>query len=155
MKSPTADGYDDLLGHLKFLASHLDPVPARVKEAARACVIWQTIDDELAELVYDSVVDDQLVGIRGSGGSRQLTFRAPECTVEVEVAPLGGRMQGQIVPPRQLDIEVRHPGGTTTVHTDAHGHFSTPDVPAGPVSLRWGGAGLMGEGPIVTDWVVI
>lgn len=147
--------YDELLADLKFLASRLDPVPEAVKAAARASSTWQRIDAELAELVYDSVVDDELVGVRGSGAARQLTFRGPGGSVEVEVVSAGRRLQGQVLPAREVDVEVRHRGGSTTVRSDALGHFTAQGVPPGPVSLRCGGGGDGGGAPTTTDWVVL
>jgi len=149
--------YDELLADLKTLVRQLDPVPEQVREAARASATWLTIDAdlaELAELTYDSVVSDELVGIRGSGAARQLTFETPGRTLEIEIAGAAGRLQGQIVPAREVDVVIRHRNGATTVRTDSVGHFEADGVPAGPVSLRWDGAGS-GEGATTTDWVVL
>jgi hypothetical protein len=144
---------DELLDRLKVLAAALDPVPQRVLEEARACSVWQTIDTELAELVYDSVVDEELVGARG-GGARQLTFEAPDVTVEIEVAPGSGRINGQLVPPQEADFEVRHPGGSLAVRSDRLGHFRADGVPSGPVSVRCHIVGAAGRAAH-TDWVVL
>ena len=42
---------------------------------ARAAWTWRTIDEELAELVFDSAAE--LTGVRSEDTARQLTFRAP------------------------------------------------------------------------------
>jgi hypothetical protein len=149
------DAYDDLFAELKTIVTRMDPVPEPVRAAARGSAAWQTIDSELAELVYDSVVDDELVGMRGSGGSRQLTFHAPGLTVELEVDSSDRRLQGQIVPPREAEVEIRHPAGSTTVRSDALGHFGLDRLPAGPVSLRWAGGDVAGGTGTTTDWVVL
>lgn len=158
--------YDETFADLKMLVRHLDPVPERVKAAARASAAWMTIDADLAdlaELTYDSVVNEQLVGIRGSGAVRQLTFETPAHTLEIEVAQpatafgAGGtarRLEGQIVPAQEVDVVIRHRDGVTTVRTDGVGHFEADGVPPGPVSLRWAGA-TPGEVPTTTDWVVL
>lgn len=153
MSEEDASHHDELLERLRVLAAALDPVPRRVLEEARACAAWQTIDTELAELVYDSVVDEELVGARG-GGARQLTFEAPGVTVEIEVAPGSGRINGQLVPPREADVEVRHPGGSLTVRSDRLGHFRAEGVPSGPISVRCGIDGAAGR-TAHTDWVVV
>ena len=153
MSSNGAADYDDLLGRLKVLAAGLDPVPRRVVEAARASFSWMTVDAELAELVYDSVVDDELVGARGGGG-RQLTFEAPGVTVELDVAPGSARINGQLVPPAEADVEIRHPEGSMTVRSDRMGHFRAEGVPRGPISVRCHTRGAAGR-TAHTDWVVI
>ncbi len=146
--------YEELLSRLTLLAARLDPVPGHVVEAAKASRTWQTIDAELAELVYDSVQSDELAGVRGSGDARQLTFEAPGVTVEVEIGTVSRRLQGQLVPPQEADVEVRHPGGAVTVRSDELGHFSCEGVPRGPVSLRCRVAGRAGP-TAHTDWVVL
>ena len=153
MSANGAFDYDELAGRLRVLAAALDPGPQRVRDEARACAVWQTIDAELAELVYDSVVDEELVGARG-GAARQLTFEAPGLTVEIEVAPGSGRINGQLVPPREADVELRHPGGSLNVRSDRLGHFAADGVPSGPISVRCGVGGVAGRAAH-TDWVVL
>lgn len=134
---------------LKRVIGGSDPVPAEVVQAALASRTWRRVDAELAELVYDSVVDGALV--RSSRGGRQLTFEAPELTVEVEVGP--GSLEGQLVPPQPGRVEVRHSDGSLTVAADRHGHFRVEAVLHGPVSLRC--QPDLGNVPTVTSWVVI
>ena len=135
---------------LKRVIGGSDPVPADVVEAALASRTWRRVDAELAELVYDSVVDGALV--RSSRGGRQLTFEAPELTVEVEVGPAS--LEGQLVPPQSGRVEVRHPHGSLTVAADHNGHFRVDAVLHGPVSLRCQPE-LGNVVPTVTSWVVI
>ena len=148
-----------LMRRLGALAARFDPVPAEAVAAAQASFGWRLADLdradlELAQLVYDSAVDDQLLaGVRSGGGPRQLTFEAPGLTVEVDVDHEARRMVGQLVPPGPGRIEVRHPGGSFTVDADARGCFTTPRLPRGPVSLRCqSGAG---SGATTTEWVAI
>jgi hypothetical protein len=143
--------HDELLARLKLLTAALDPVPRRVVDAGRASFGWQSIDAELAELVYDSVVDEELVGARG-GSARQLTFEAPGVTIELEVAPGTGRVNGQLVPPAEADVEVCHPHGTLSVRSDRLGHFRADGVPEGPISVRCRAAAGQAAH---TDWVVV
>lgn len=142
----------DLLSRLARLAVGHDPVPAAVVEAARGSYAWRTIDDELAELVYDSWLDWETSGVRASGGgSRQLTFEAESLTVEMEVS---GRREivGQIVPPQRATIEFRHPSSGMVVEADHLGRFAAVGLPAGAVSLRC--KDLAGAAT-VTDWLVL
>ena len=150
---PTIDDEDfdeeAVFADLKRVIGGADPVPAEVVQAALASRTWRRVDAELAELVYDSVVDGALV--RSSRGGRQLTFEAPELTVEVEVGP--GSLEGQLVPPQPGQVEVRHSDGSLTVAADRHGHFRVEAALHGPVSLRC--QPDLGNVPTVTSWVVI
>ena len=155
-----SDPDDELLFlQLRELATRFDPAPPEVVAAARASFAWRAADLELADLelaqlVYDSAVDDQvLVGVRSAGGPRQLTFEAPGLTVEVEVDPDGHSLVGQLVPPQPARLEVRHPGGSITVDADERGLFTTPNLPPGPVSLRCPNGS--GTGATTTEWVAI
>jgi hypothetical protein len=151
--APEPDEHDELLARLKAIAARVDPVPPHVLAAARASATWQTIDAELAMLVYDSVVDGELVGVRGGGG-RQLTFESPDASLEVEVATEPPQLNGQLVPPHEAEIEVRHAGGSFTVRSDQLGHFRVETLPAGPVSFGFQ-AGGPGTHPTHTDWVLL
>ena len=150
---PTTDNGDfdeeAVFADVKRVIGGSDPVPAHVVEAALASRTWRRVDAELAELVYDSVVDGALV--RSSRGGRQLTFEATELTVEMEVGP--GSLEGQLVPPQPGQVEVRHSDGSLTVAADRHGHFRVEAVLHGPVSLRC--QPDLASAPTVTSWVVI
>lgn len=145
---------DQLTERLRVVGNRVDPVPAAVAVAARAAFGWRLIDAELAELTYDSVVDDAaLVGVRGRGGPRQLTFEAPGLTVEVEVGDdAGPRLVGQLVPAHPGTVEVRHEGGSLTVAVDDLGRFATDRLPAGRLSLR---CTADAAAPVETEWVAV
>ena len=147
--------YDDLIRELQH-AGELDPVPAEAVAAAQAAIIWRTIDAELAELTYDSVLDDDaLAGVRGTEPSRMMTFEAPGLTVEVEClgAASPRRLVGQVVPPQPGQLTVRHTGGTTEVEVDELGRFMAEGIVPGAISLRYEGpAGTLAG---VTDWVIV
>ncbi|MGH2771271.1 MAG: hypothetical protein ACRDJF_12240, partial [Actinomycetota bacterium] len=71
---------------LRRIAAWMDPVPASVVSAARAVLTWRRIDAELAELAYDSVMDEAgLVTVRGAETPRLLTFQTSGITVDLEV----------------------------------------------------------------------
>ena len=146
--------HDDaaLLAELRAALDQHDVVPDAVTAAAKAAFAWRTIDAELAELSYDSLLDDkELVGVRSSGAAaRQLTFEGEALTVEVEVG--NGRIIGQLVPAQPGEVEVRHPGGCITVTADALGRFLADDVPRGPVSLRCVTGAATAT---VTDWIIL
>src|SRR4051794_41920885 len=69
--------YEDLLAELRVAGLVVDPVPERVMFAAKASLSWRTIDAELAELTYDSALDDDRLSlVRGATAARMLTFSA-------------------------------------------------------------------------------
>jgi hypothetical protein len=144
---------DELAERLGQLIARVDPVPSHVLAGARASRTWVTFDAELAELMYDSILDeDELVGVRGNGG-RLLTFISAETTVELEVLPAGRGIVGQVGGPTVPHLEIRHAAGSVPVEVDPVGRFSARHVPAGPISLRL----TSGESGAVTqtEWVVI
>ena len=143
-----------LMGELRAVAGQADPVPEESVVAARAAFAWRTMDAELAQLAYDSLLDDRpLAGVRGVAAPRMLTFEAARLTLEVEAVAEGPerRLLGQLVPPQPGRIEVRHRGGSLTVEADGMGRFTAAGLRSGPVSLRCDPAGA-GVGPVYTDW---
>lgn len=150
-------GAGEVLALLGAAAAEADPVPEAVREAARAALGWRTLDADLAALVEDSAQDAHLAltGVRGDG-PRLLTFEADDTAVVVEVTATGTarRLLGQLVEPRSADIEVRHPGGTTTISADELGRFTAAGIPAGPVSIvcRFGPPSRR---VVATTWVTL
>ena len=138
--------------------SHGEGMTDPTYEAGSDGFTWRPIDADVAELAYDSVADRSLAGVvRGSEGTRLLTFEAPSLTVEVQVTALGSRrhMIGQLLPNRQARVMVRHQDGIATADADRFGRFSIEDLPAGPGSLRCHLGGEQAGAPVVTDWVML
>lgn len=142
---------EQLLARLARFAGAVDPVPAEVVAAASGSYAWRTVGAELAELVYDSDDERELVGVRSDGDARQLTFQGAGLTLEVEVAP-GGSLVGQLVPPQPAAIEVRHGSTSTTLRADHLGRFAGAGMPAGPLSV-WCRP-QSGGTAIATDWLL-
>ena len=137
-------------------AGRLDAPPAESIAAAKSSFVWRTLDAELAELVYDSVLDESaLAVVRSSQPPQLLTFEAPALTIEIEAAVTGARRRlvGQLVPPQAGRIEVRHVGGIVTVDADEMGRFTADDLTPGPVSLHCSRAGQ--SVGVTTDWVLV
>jgi hypothetical protein len=145
----------DRLIALCSAAERLDPMPHPVIAAGRAAWAWRRIDAELAELTYDSLLDDaSLAGVCGvATGPRLVSFEAGDVTIEVEVASDRDhrRLVGQIVPPQCVSLTVRRLEGTSAVETDDLGRFHT-EVSAGPMSLR---CELTLDRAIETEWLVL
>jgi hypothetical protein len=145
-----------LLAQLRAFAHQADPVPDEVIFAARGSFAWRRVDAELAELTFDSLLDDVgLVAVRSTDVVRLVTFEAGEVSVEVEITPTGARrrMLGQLVPPQAARIQVRTATDDTEVQADRLGRFTVPDLAAGPASLR---CHLAESGRVIeSDWVSI
>jgi hypothetical protein len=150
---PSAD--ERLLAELRDLFERGDPPPAPVVEAAKGSYGWRSVDDELAALTVDSLVDRPLAGVRGTGEPRSLRFEAPGLTIEVEVSGSGAeprRVLGQLVPPGAASVEASQPGGASTVEADELGRFAIEELRPQPLRLR---CHLAGHGPVATEWVLI
>ena len=143
---------DVMLGLLRDALGDVDPIPEHVRAAACEAILWRTLDAELAELVFDSSVDD-LVGVRSEGSDRQVTFRAPGVEIEVGVMGSGTReIIGQLVPPQTATVELRSDDTVRETRTDRLGRFRFPDVSSGSVSI----VVTTEDGTrIATEWMVL
>jgi hypothetical protein len=141
---------DDLLAaELAGVLRARDPMPVGVAEAARGAFAWRTIDEDLAVLSLDSLLE-ATAGVRG-GGDRQLTFESDGMSLEVDIVDGGRRVVGQVVPPQAGAVELEGPHTTSSAETDGYGQFSLP-VGNGPARLRFRPV----HGPsVVTDWVTL
>lgn len=143
----TAPGGDDLLGALHGLLSRLDPMPPESLDQARRAFCWRTIDAELAELSFDSLVDRDLeLAVRSAADAdsepRMLGFGTVvdgadlAIEVEVETSPAGISLVGQLWPPGAATVEVQTGSGEAAmVAVDELGRFLVEPVPPGPVRL--------------------
>jgi len=159
-KNRVDDEDESFLRELRGIADQVDPVPPRLKEAAKASLIWRTVDAELAGLTFDSFADETASTlVRGGQGVRLLSFEASGesgLVIAIQVLADRGRRRlvGQLDPPQPAQIEVRQPRGASSVATDQRGRFAA-DVSAGPVSLRCSTGGTVPGATVVTDWVSI
>jgi hypothetical protein len=143
---------DDTLEELVGLAlREADAVPHHVTAAARGAWTWRNIDQELADLVFDSATE--LTGVRDHGGTRQLTFQAPGLEIEVMVAdPDRRRLVGQLVPARSATVRLEGTENALEQVADRFGRFSFDGAPSGPLRLSVADP----DGPAVTtDWVLL
>jgi hypothetical protein len=145
---------ETLLGQVKAAFAALDPVPARVRDAALAAFAARPPRDAaLAELSADSADGVPAgTGVRGRHGPRLLVFTGPDITVEIEVTgdDADREIAGRLTPPVPADIAVRHLHGEVAAYADGAGHFVVSAVPAGSVSLVFV---LPDASSIVTSWV--
>src|SRR5258708_35730200 len=145
----------ELIEQLRQTAALLDPVPQRLREAAVAYYTGRTTDSDLAELVFDSLADDDVALVRGPEHARLLSFEASGLTIDVEVTGTGPdrRIIGQLAPPQRAAVEIRHGLDSTGLDTDELGRVSEP-LRAGPFSLRCS-TGTDPDRAGVTDWIAL
>ena len=146
---------DQLTEELRRLASRLDPVPPELLDAAAGAFAWRDIDAELAELVFDSLVDtDEASLVRGAPERRLVSFTGGGLTIDVEVTSAGTErtVMGQIVPPQRGVVDIRRRQETVSIEADELGRFRSGPLPPGPLSLRLRPAG---GAPVVTDWLAL
>lgn len=133
---------EELIAELRALFDSVDPVPPAVLEQASDLYGWRTVDAELAELSYDSLVDrGGLAGVRHAGltdsGLRLLGFETGaggHTGIEIEVS--GRRLLGQLVPAAPANVHVQcSRGPTIRVEADDLGRFRVEPVPRGPARL--------------------
>jgi hypothetical protein len=129
-----------------------EPVPDRVIAGARAAWTWRTIDEELAELVFDSATE--LTGVRSEDTARQLTFRAPGVEIEVMlVDEVSRRVVGQLIPPGEFAVQLQSGEAVMDERCDRLGRFSFDQVAPGPVRITV--RDLEGTVVVTTEWVLL
>jgi hypothetical protein len=154
---PSGDEEDMM--RLLGLAVAQDQVPDQVVAAAKGSYTWRTIDAELAELAYDSLLDSELAGVRGDDSGRALSFEYGSVTIELDVDVSNGVrvLEGQVSPSPAVQVEVQHANsdGTWSGSADDHGRFSFQDIPPGPVRLFFRFSPSSGPAMLLTEWVTI
>jgi hypothetical protein len=151
------DSNDLLLDELRRIAAVVDPIPEALVHAGRESLTWLRVDAELAELLSDSVVDDErLALVRSSGGVRAVTFEADGFTIELDILDDGAQrtLVGQLVPAASAEIEVQTSTAPLTVTADTHGRFRVENVPPGRMRLRVTGHPAAAA-PTETSWITI
>ena len=101
---------DQLEEELRQLAARWEPVPRELMLAAADVFGWRDIDTELADLVYDSLLDsDEAALVRGADDQRLFSFRAGDMTIDLEVTRTGPErsLLGQIIPPQACLVDLR------------------------------------------------
>lgn len=143
---------DELLARLAEAQQVAESVPHEFIEAGKAAYAWRTIDAELAELVYDSALEEaQLAGqIRAEQAQlRALTFTTSALTIEIVVT--GDALLGQLVPPEAGEVEVITTAGKAQQESiDDVGCFTIRPVPTGSFRLHCCTAGGVF---VATNWL--
>jgi hypothetical protein len=148
---------DDVL--LRLLSRSLetaDAVPPDAVAAAKALADLSDADAELATLVADSLVDDEVVLFRhdvtmepqGELSDRLVSFATPELNVDVDLHANGASVVGAITPAMAVDVDLEMSQGTITTQSDELGRFRF-EAPTGRCRLRIHTPG----GAVVTPWI--
>lgn len=143
------DDDESLLADLGEALAFAAPREA-VLDAGRQALTWRTVDEELASLSYDSLLDDRVM-VRGAGAvPRSLVFDSGSLSVELELD--ADRIVGQLVPAASGKVVVQSETVDVVVRgsADTEGCFTLHGVPSGTrVRLRCS----TGSASVVTDWV--
>ena len=110
---------------------------------------YATLEDELAHLVYDSALENDLVGtVRAADTSRMVIFECQAMTMELEIR--GRDIVGQIGPPGPATVIVEtSDGAMAQVHADDLGCFTARvSEPTGPLRFRVSRPGSSA----ITEW---
>jgi hypothetical protein len=149
---------DQLEEELRQLAARWEPVPRELMLAAADVFGWRDIDTELADLVYDSLLDaDEAALVRGAADQRMFSFRASDMIIDIEVTRTGGdrSVLGQIMPPQACLVDLRQQHSVVTVSSDDLGRFRSEPLAPGPLSLRLHPPAGSSHATVTTDWVSI
>ena len=146
---------DDLMGELRRLARTVDPVPDDVTAYAQSALGWRRVDAELAELLADSWLETGAGALArsGEGAARQLSFRAADLEVDLEVQPgdRGDVLLAMLAPAGAAEIDVQRDDGQIV------GHGTADELGRVRIELDAGGRVRLvvrrsGAAPVETSW---
>lgn len=119
-------GDEELLAALGAALDATEPVPSDAAAVAVGAFDFGRLDAELADLVFDSLVEEPAVALRHAGLEevRSLGFIAAGLRVDVELVDEDESLLGQLEPAAAAEVELETGrGGTTTTRTDDLGRF--------------------------------
>ena len=154
----TDGGNDPMDAALRALGEALQAVdgpPPQAVSQAKLVFTWRTVDAELAELTFDSLVHGAPAGVRGGGSARTVTFETPAVVIDAEIAAVGDRFDliGSLSPVADAELSIERPGGAeAAVAVDDLGRFHLTGLERGTVRfvVRAGETAR-----VVTDWFAL
>lgn len=136
---------DTLLNRIDRAFDDLEPIPDHLQHGARAAFSWRRADAELAELLFDSSLDE-LIGIRGTSSDRR-SFRFGTDDAVIRVHLTGESLVVMVEPPVSVECRVAGEDETAVHRTDEFGELvvAAPDfpirvevdLPAGTIHTPW------------------
>jgi hypothetical protein len=139
---------DQLLVHLGLALDELDPVPVDALATAKAALELSRADAELAELVFDSLLDAAQVAMRHDmveGRSLEYVVRGHRLAIELSEDAVLGHLD----PAQPARVELESTAGRRSADVDEHGRFAFTGV-RGLLRLHV----VVGDGaPVVTPWI--
>lgn len=146
-------GDDDvLLAELRAALASTDPIPEPARNLARAAFDLGRVDDELAELVFDSLLDEPEVAMRSLGtlAHRAVAFIAGGLRIDLDlVNDDGGMLLGQIHPAGTASVVLERSSERLQSTADDLGRFQFP-MQLGSARLRF----TLPDGhTVVTPWI--
>jgi hypothetical protein len=142
---------DELMALLGDVLDAECAVPADTLTAAQAAFALRNVDEELADLLFDSADVPVQAGVRGPADDRrQVTYQSADLLIECEIGP--STLVGQLLPPTPVTLELMNSTGSRhPVDVDAHGRFVVPLPRPGPIRLRC----RQGSQPdVLTPWLL-
>jgi hypothetical protein len=149
-----------LMGELRAFFAEVDPVPPLVVDTAKASLGWRRLDADLAELLSDSVLEEEPFALaRGSGApARAVTFSSGELTIDIEVhvEDPGRTLLGQLSPPTASRIEVQTMTDTVFPgEADRLGRFRVRLPEGGSIRVRILDHDGRAGPPVETSWITV
>jgi hypothetical protein len=145
---------EEMLGLVRGARLRLEPAPAHAVAAALDAFAWRRLTRSIADLQFDSALDDdRLARVRDDGSERRLRFVTGGRAVEI--ALVNRALAGTVDPPLTGPMVLHRPDGSAiTAPVDRRGKFFFDFVEPGPISLR----PLAADGApaeFETEWVTI
>jgi hypothetical protein len=142
---------DHLLAELSLALDEHDPVPTDATAAARSALQLGRADEELAELVYDSLDTASAVAMRSEMllEARSLEFLAGGFRLDVELIDDDRMVLGQLDPPGPAQVALESDDGVLQTTADDLGRFRFAGA-RGPLRVRV----TMDSGQVIlTPWI--
>ena len=158
--SQDPDPDERLTGELRAFFAEVDPVPPLVIETAKASLGWRRLDADLAELLSDSVLEEEPLALaRGSRApTRAVTFSSGRLTIDIEVQvdDPARTLLGQLSPPASGRIEVQTMTGPVfPAEADRLGRFRVRLPAGGSIRLRVLDGDDRAGPPVETSWITV
>jgi len=145
---------DQLMAALGRALHSARAVPHRFVEAGKDLYAWHDLDAELAELTYDSALEEPaaLTLTRAEPAPlRSFTFAAERLTIELEVTD--EKLVGQVIPPQPGQVELRTVSGPArSAPVDEVGQFVIRPIPTCSFRLH---CRTVNGTSVLTDWVAL